>query len=108
MISAALLVLRGNAATTAVVRRGRLPYSDVDRGNFSFWPDPIGGKIRLAEAMSGQRIDRGAFVSVIELVIAPGQAAGSFRVEVVRSAAGEARAEIALSAHELFPELSAT
>jgi hypothetical protein len=41
-------------------------------------------------------------VSVIELAIAPGRAAGSFRVEVVRSAAGEASAEVVLDVDTLL------
>ena len=41
-------------------------------------------------------------MSVIELAIAPGQAAGSFRVEVVRSAAGEASAEVVLDVDGLL------
>jgi hypothetical protein len=41
-------------------------------------------------------------VSVIELAIAPGRAAGSFRVEVVRSAAGEASAEVVLDIDTLL------
>jgi CHAT domain len=40
-------------------------------------------------------------VTVIELAIAPGQA-GSFRVEVVRSPAGEARAEVSLDVEALL------
>jgi len=40
-------------------------------------------------------------VTVIELAIAPGQT-GSFRVEVVRSPAGEARAEVALDVEALL------
>ena len=69
---------------TAVFRRG-------SRGFSASGPARLGDdKIRLAEAISGQRIDRCAFASVIELVIAPGHATGSFRVDVVRSAAGEA------------------
>jgi hypothetical protein len=41
-------------------------------------------------------------VSVIEMAIAPGRATGLFRVEVVRSAAGEASAEIALDVDALL------
>jgi hypothetical protein len=41
-------------------------------------------------------------VTVIELAIAPGQAAGLFRVEVVRSPAGEASAEVALDVEALL------
>ena len=39
---------------------------------------------------------------VIGLAVAPGQAAGSFRVEVVRSPAGEASAEVALDTEALL------
>jgi CHAT domain len=41
-------------------------------------------------------------VTVIELAIAPGHAAGSFRVEVVRSPAGEASAEVVLDVEALL------
>jgi len=43
----------------------------------------------------------GLLVTVIELAISPGQT-GSFRVEVVRSPAGEARAEVALEVEVLL------
>ena len=41
-------------------------------------------------------------MTVIELAIAPGQAAGLFRVEVVRSPAGEASAEVGLDVEALL------
>ena len=47
-------------------------------------------------------IDWGVLVRVIELAIAPGQAVGAFRVEVVRSPAGEARAQVALDVESLL------
>ncbi len=46
----------------------------------------------------------GVFVTVIELAMTPGQAVGTFRVEVVRSPAGEASAVIALDVEPLLAQ----
>ena len=46
----------------------------------------------------------GVFVTVIELAMTPGQAVGTFRVEVVRSPAGEASAVVALDVEPLLAQ----
>lgn len=71
-------------------------------GFLDFRPEAISDNIHLARQpyMEWRRPE--CFVTVIELAIAPGQAEGSFRVEVMRSPAGEACTEVALDVEALL------
>ena len=72
---------------------------------FSFKPATIGDKIGESTRQLGPGCHLlGVFVTVIELAMTPGQAVGTFRVEVVRSPAGEASAVIALDVEPLLAQ----
>jgi hypothetical protein len=70
---------------------------------FSFKPATIGDRIcdSTRQLGRGRRLV-GVLVAVIELAITPGQDAGTFRVEVLRSPAGEASVLVALDVEALL------